>query len=276
MHACESFPDGIHPKAVNASVGGYPPVKSFVPGQALERYGNIASHRLPALAGIAEAVSTMLNTDYIAGMWGNEFPHTLLWKAFRTDKSVQPPEYVALTWSWASMWAPIYYPPNVTGVNRYLLKPCVDILEINITPAVPGNPFGQILDGFILVQGRLGIIDWDAEEPATPPRLVKSKLLGAYVSPQASVIDLSDQASVMERSLNSWNLDRPDQPREGPTYLLPVVLTTAVSPLDGNIHRLLLSRSACGRFRRIGTAELKDDNAAKTVTSLPSCEITII
>lgn len=69
--------------------------------------------KLIALSGIAQLYQTFFpDAKYVAGIWSTHLPECLLWQAFRRrmkESSRRPPEYIAPSWSWASVTTPLWY-----------------------------------------------------------------------------------------------------------------------------------------------------------------------
>ncbi|KAK0627527.1 heterokaryon incompatibility protein-domain-containing protein [Immersiella caudata] len=75
----------------------------------------VETDRLPALAGLAEAVGerTRERTQYLAGLWRHSLEIDLLWRTEESGKSHRLPEGSAPSWSWASVTGPVYYHEGV-------------------------------------------------------------------------------------------------------------------------------------------------------------------
>ncbi|KAL2155848.1 hypothetical protein VTH82DRAFT_590 [Thermothelomyces myriococcoides] len=131
---------------------------------------------LPALAGIAKAVSTSWKKEdsYIAGHWKSELPLSLLWRRggqFHRQGAVnyggtnvpsrRQRRYVAPSWAWPSVVGPIhldlYYadPPDIRErwVSRYDHKDRVClVLDVSYELA-SSNPYGHLRSGSIVIMG---------------------------------------------------------------------------------------------------------------------------
>lgn len=60
--------------------------------------------KLPAIAGLAHKMSLTHSDDYIAGLWTGDLSRGLLWtKQYRAPTLTRSSEYVAPSWSWASV-----------------------------------------------------------------------------------------------------------------------------------------------------------------------------
>lgn len=67
--------------------------------------------RLPALSGLAQAVVQETKGVYLAGLWKTGLLEGLLWCKARGGQALtKTPEYVAPSWSWASVVGPVKFP----------------------------------------------------------------------------------------------------------------------------------------------------------------------
>lgn len=67
--------------------------------------------RLPALSGLAQAVARETKGVYLAGLWKAGLLEGLLWCKARGGQALtKTPEYVAPSWSWASVVGPVEFP----------------------------------------------------------------------------------------------------------------------------------------------------------------------
>ena len=108
--------------------------------------------RLPAISGIARHFCTKRERqagDYLAGFWRPDLPHCLYWSC--SEYRPKSGHYVAPSWSWASIGAPVQYNQSI-GLRS--LTSLVDIIDISITPR-RGDTFGEILSGYIRLHCRL-------------------------------------------------------------------------------------------------------------------------
>ncbi len=98
--------------------------------------------KLPAISGIAATTAQSSGDEYVAGLWRNTLPIDLLWhlKTGRAKMVLTFPNYIAPSWSWASInrgvvWNPLKHP-----------KPLITILDIHCTPSGK-NSYGEISTG---------------------------------------------------------------------------------------------------------------------------------
>lgn len=116
----------------------------------------VASDRLPALSGLASAMSRQVTADdkYVCGLWRSTIAQDLLWHASsrvpETNWRVIPPRY-APTWSWASLNQSVQYSPRPPKVS-----PTFQVLDIHCEPT-SSNPYGPVgPNSYIEVSG-LGV-----------------------------------------------------------------------------------------------------------------------
>ncbi|KAK0669214.1 heterokaryon incompatibility protein-domain-containing protein [Cercophora samala] len=108
----------------------------------------VPSDRLPALSGLASKVATGLcpYTGYLAGLWTRNLARDLLWHTNKNDRGTRPEQYLAPTWSWASVqgvgvrWRDQMFASN---------PPTFDAVDASCTPQTMVNPFGAVKDGWI-------------------------------------------------------------------------------------------------------------------------------
>ncbi|KAH6710823.1 hypothetical protein BKA61DRAFT_103887 [Leptodontidium sp. MPI-SDFR-AT-0119] len=114
---------------------------------------------LPAISGIARQIQSCGVGVYLAGMWADSLPKSLLWYRigdwFR-DPS-QPTNYIAPTWSWASLYssgriesAPAMEPKWETKYDIMHTK----VLSFSTTPKGK-DPTGEVTYGSLTLSGPL-------------------------------------------------------------------------------------------------------------------------
>ncbi|KAI0545820.1 heterokaryon incompatibility protein-domain-containing protein [Xylaria curta] len=121
------------------------------------------SDRLPALSGLASLFAKRLEDSYLAGLWFRDLHIGLLWErewevACRRPTMSEP---AIPTWSWASI-----IPANSAGkmLSRMLLERRLPlkvrddrfaVIKAECTPKSDLNPFGQVSNGILRVEGAL-------------------------------------------------------------------------------------------------------------------------
>ncbi|KAK3389046.1 heterokaryon incompatibility protein-domain-containing protein [Sordaria brevicollis] len=72
--------------------------------------------KLVALSGIAQLYQIYFpDAKYVAGMWSTHMPECLIWHTgtyITEEGSRRPSEYIAPSWSWASVISPVWYNPQ--------------------------------------------------------------------------------------------------------------------------------------------------------------------
>ncbi|KAL2076170.1 hypothetical protein VTL71DRAFT_1113 [Oculimacula yallundae] len=117
------------------------------------------SDKLVAVAGLAVEIQRMVKDDYYAGLWRRHFIAQLLWMAKPEEpnhgnglvSTSQAPQYVAPTWSWASLQCPVelvYFDPEYH-------QPVAQVIDIGVQLAVRNSTFGAITQGWVQIRGSL-------------------------------------------------------------------------------------------------------------------------
>jgi Heterokaryon incompatibility protein (HET) len=119
---------------------------------------SVPTDRLPAISGLARRLDDSGSQlgDYVAGLWGYELLEQLLWARWPGDDPIKPrpPEYIAPTWSWASICEPVMW---YEGDNRKHLpasgKAMVVVASLEDVRCQPFglDSFGRLSNGHILL-----------------------------------------------------------------------------------------------------------------------------
>lgn len=94
-----------------------------------------------------------MNGDvYLAGLWRRHLPYHMLWSRRKEGGlGTEPMIYIAPSWSWASVQAPVTLQPVTDGVNEEIL---VEILEAE-TYTLGEDVTGSVFGGYIKLRGFL-------------------------------------------------------------------------------------------------------------------------
>ncbi|KAI1022001.1 hypothetical protein LB504_007548 [Fusarium proliferatum] len=130
------------------------------------RHLTFVTDKLPALSGVASRVHKITKSRYLAGMWEDNLGVGLCWarasRGYR-DLSTLAIEYVAPSWSWASIHGAVKSRVERTISN---FEPSLTILEANCI--VPGlNPFGRVTAGHLLIRGQIAQAMLTCGDPQT-------------------------------------------------------------------------------------------------------------
>lgn len=109
--------------------------------------------RFPAVSGIARRVARVTGWTYVAGMWLETLLFDMCWEnSFIEGLEPFRPDYTAPTFSWGSV-------NGSAVIHRWLhyetFTPDAAVVDISIEMRHAGDPFGALVDGYIVVRGRL-------------------------------------------------------------------------------------------------------------------------
>ncbi|KAF4459405.1 heterokaryon incompatibility [Fusarium albosuccineum] len=120
---------------------------------------------LPALSGIARSIAESTSDEYYAGLWKSYFSHCLLWASdwhvsrdFK--KHSRPSNYLAPSWSWASVRGPVHY---LSWVNGYWYTfnadpdPAYVPKLIGVSLQASSDPYGVLKAGSLTLEGKIGV-----------------------------------------------------------------------------------------------------------------------
>jgi hypothetical protein len=108
--------------------------------------------RIVALSGVAQVIESCYNDQYLAGLWRTDVVNGLCWYRQRTDEppSRRPAEYLAPTWSWASVnshvrWSHWYIKSSESDI---------EIIDAKCTQSMNSST-GAVQDGSLNISGPL-------------------------------------------------------------------------------------------------------------------------
>lgn len=158
---------------------------------------NLTFHtdKYTALAGITKTIGGIIKDHNIAGLWKRFFMYQLLWFCARLDlhqavTRKRPQHYQAPSWSWLSVNESVRdLVVRMLTRDSNLLS---TLLDYSITYSVPKADFGQIIDGYIRVRGKLSSVSiiptysqlfWPADEDDNPSLKVQSRDVNFFITP---------------------------------------------------------------------------------------------
>ncbi|KAK4041744.1 a97f8ef6-a9b0-4f8b-8fdf-2c72f37eda9e [Parachaetomium inaequale] len=118
--------------------------------------------RLPALSGLAQTVARETGGEYLAGLWKSGLLEGLVWCKVRSSQTLDPtPEYVAPSWSWASVVGPVQFPAYTWYTQRARWKarmadsePLAEYLS-HSTVEKDLDPYGRLERGCLTLKAPL-------------------------------------------------------------------------------------------------------------------------
>jgi len=126
------------------------------------------SDRLPALSGLAKRFGRYEMGRYYAGLWETKFAEQLLWGVVDHGPwSNRDKDYVAPTWSWASVKERVYLGSTLSDRNKVgLQSPSYDLIgEVVSVEAMPLglDGTGAVEDGVLTIRGMTvnATIEWE-------------------------------------------------------------------------------------------------------------------
>lgn len=113
--------------------------------------------KLPALSGIASAVSQATGWTYLAGHWENALPICLCWTVCTSFPIPIPAGEGSPSWSWASINGPVQPYSSYFDVDTHGdIDRTIHARVLNSECAAAGlNPFGQTKGGYVSLQGHI-------------------------------------------------------------------------------------------------------------------------
>jgi Heterokaryon incompatibility protein (HET) len=179
--------------------------------------------KLVALSGLVRRMSEIGDQqpqDYLAGLWRFNLGVQLLWY---TSRSPRPEQYRAPSWSWASVDGRVDFRPGAKPRGPLVLK------IIDAATETKMDPFGQVVGGYLRVQGRL----WQALVVKHLPPEIKLEKSMVIIDCQFDIAELQGAIHI---------------------YLLPICL------LGRDVHGILLEPTGNrkGQFQRVGRFEIRD------------------
>jgi hypothetical protein len=101
-----------------------------------------------AILGIAKAMQSVIGDRYVAGIWQSQLSFELFWKV-NVPGNDPSKEYVAPSWSWASVNAGV----SLWGAPSWV-EDDIRIVDCHVDLAGE-DPFGQLTGGHIIVEGSI-------------------------------------------------------------------------------------------------------------------------
>ena len=194
--------------------------------------------RLVAISAVAKQIQSMTKDEYLAGLWRRHLEYNLLWFADQSDTNrARAKDYVAPSWSWASMTS--REEPYKCGIQPFIyIRPdnptMIQVLDFRVE-TVTQDMMGQVSSGFIKLRGWLKQFSL-AEDKSWTLRLDPPQIARAA-------------------QFDEW------KPREDDEeiWFLPIV---CIGPwVECEVFGLLLEEAGKDQFKRIGRFRARSDIA---------------
>ena len=119
----------------------------------VERYSELAltlgTDLLPGISGIAREIALPALGTYLAGLWKYQLPQALLWRS--TGRVIdRPSQYLAPTWSWASIVTAVW-PFGLLPGSKLMTSVC-RLIDITCTPNT-SDVYGHVREGRLRISG---------------------------------------------------------------------------------------------------------------------------
>ncbi|PSN68598.1 HET-domain-containing protein [Corynespora cassiicola Philippines] len=108
--------------------------------------------KLVAISGLARQLQYAFGgAIYLSGLWETNLTQDLLWHVKPGTVASRYSEYIAPSWSWASMNGQVEY----FKMQHYCTwRPEIEVLSASCS-TMPSSPLGPVSDGYILLKGNL-------------------------------------------------------------------------------------------------------------------------
>lgn len=147
----------------------------IIQGYARRCYSKVRD-RLPGISGMAKRISDLQSDKYLAGVWASDLPYALLWLPYINkdlahsieleeliDTLCDPSPYIAPSWSpvcKSGVMVEEGLPCSLYLLPRSSLTTECAVLDARTSP-VGRNPFGEVSNGVLRIQGRLARLPSD-------------------------------------------------------------------------------------------------------------------
>jgi hypothetical protein len=159
--ACETFPVQINTGHISPAatieawsrtnlLDAWDTIISDYPRRAL----SFPKDKFIALSGVSRLFATKFDASFVAGLWrkdDGDLERQLVWLA-ESQVQDRPKHYQAPSWSWASVEAEVALPPGLADTQTGFVV-LVAVKDVSVTLCTH-DPFGQISDGFLIIQCR--------------------------------------------------------------------------------------------------------------------------
>jgi len=240
---------------------------------------------LPCLSALANRTQRQTSGTYLAGIWQEDIPACLAWHTYtyntsrrpkrrkflgHESNSGSPQDFVAPSFSWTSHVGRIVWCDVVNGS-----KCGVQLVDSKCTPRGT-DPFGEVVDGFILIKGRLIVVQAKYSGFQGIFRRCEKSSSGSWVTTDQRFSPETEIWDTPEDKPNSLGLSRPlhwsiRTPPVEPVFFLWLCTTppTQIDPFYSMPPTIALMlrevEKSPGCYRRVGLAFFKSDSEFENV-----------
>jgi hypothetical protein len=126
---------------------------------------------LPAISGVARQIWRPSLGRYLAGVWENALPRSLLWYSRPSDNMYLPDtwnqrtkEYLAPSWSWTSVIGPVAF--DVAQMATVIKQTSVEVLRATYSPKY-SDEFGPVEDASLVLRAPVVLAKFAMKEYST-------------------------------------------------------------------------------------------------------------
>lgn len=224
-----------------------------------------AADKLVAFSGIAKRYASLLQDDYMAGIWKQSVTHLLLWTPVDAIYCSRPSSYRAPSWSWAAVDGYVNHPQDYRYVNisDETCIPDLVVTDYSVELASP-DVYGATKSAELSVRGfctDVRVFKRDGSDEVMFPR-----------SPDGATEDLGGMGVCLDIAVEfgEVGLEFPDFDLYPPETYFTFLLVSSwkvqrrVDDDDRDAEEkrtwgLLLVEDESGRFSRVGTLRITDE-----------------
>lgn len=144
-------------------------------GEYSSRRLSYALDKLPAFSAVAEEFGRANGWDYCAGLWRHELLDDLQWSSLSYEdvssnevtRTPRPQQYVAPSWSWASVdariTASVFPTPEAAHKSHRVFKRYLDfeIISCQAQLTSANYLYGPVGSGMLIAKGRICLMIWE-------------------------------------------------------------------------------------------------------------------
>ena len=216
-------------------------VKSW--DRVVKEYSRLAltfsTDRLTAISGIAREIARPEMGTYLAGLWEYQLPRALLWASEGTVID-RPSQYLAPTWSWASIVTAVS--PFGWRLGAKSMNSVCRLIDITCTPNT-SDLYGHVRDGQLKISGPTIAATLQCTDPTCETERQQVLLVMANIEVAGKCVDLKMRSDIklMEATVPVVIL------------VMRVELSTTIQNAEGLV--LIQSKTHTGCWERIGVVD---------------------